>query len=227
MTINLFPADGGKKAATAVALAACAVLAAGCVSSPTYGTGKTASRQLLEDVSSMASIAPKRGEAIAYTPRPELVEPPTTTVLPAPQDRIATSANPQWPESPEQRRARIRAEGEANVDNPRYRTGIIGSRERGVDAATLTSRSMRSDINASDYSSKSQREAFNRQLAVSQQGSPTERRFLSEPPVEYRAPIESAPTGDVGVDEWRKERDAKRAARKKGSTSWRDLVPWL
>lgn len=228
MTIKAIPAFGISKLASAAALAASTVLVAGCVGGPTYGTGKPAGQQLLEDVTSMASIQPKRGEPIAYTPRPELVEPPTTEILPQPQDDIATASNPQWPESPEQRRARIRAEGEANIDNPRFRPSVSEPKAtRGVDPDTLRARSMRSDTNAAINDPVMQREAFNKRLAASQQGSPTERRFLSEPPVEYRQPAATAPTDDVGVDEWRKERDAKKAARKNKSLGWRDFVPFM
>ena len=55
-------------------------------------------------------------------------------------------------------------------------------------------------------------------------GSPPNRRYLSEPPLTYRQPEAGAAAGDIGVDEAKKARDAKRAA---GKSSWRDYVPWL
>ncbi|TIQ00394.1 MAG: hypothetical protein E5X60_05065, partial [Mesorhizobium sp.] len=86
----------------------------GCMGSPTYGTDKTASAQLAGDLTSAFSVMPKNKEKIDYKPRPELVKPaPGKKELPPPQDSIAT-ASPDWPESPEQRRARLRAEATLN-----------------------------------------------------------------------------------------------------------------
>jgi hypothetical protein len=49
------------------------------------------------------------------------------------------------------------------------------------------------------------REAFKARLQESKQGSPTTRKYLSEPPVAYRQPSASAPVGDPGIDERVKE----------------------
>ena len=45
----------------------------GCMSSPTYGTDKTAAEQLAGDLTGAVSFAPKRKDPIDYKPRPELV----------------------------------------------------------------------------------------------------------------------------------------------------------
>lgn len=74
---------------------------------------------------------------------------------------------------------------------------------------------------------KQQREEFNRRLAENNQGSPTTRKYLSEPPLEYRKPAETAAANDVGEDELKKERRIKKAAQQQGTGGWRDLVPWL
>ena len=56
--------------------------------------------------------------------------------------------------------------------------------------------------------------------------NPTSRRFLSEPPLDYRVPAADAPVGDTGEDEWKKERRLKAASRKaSGTKSWRDYIP--
>ncbi len=102
-------------------LVASALMLAGCLGSPTYGTDKTATEQLASDVTGILSIAPKSREPIDYKPRPELVKPASAGALPPPQESVAVTANPAWPESPEARRARIRAEATANQDNPNYR----------------------------------------------------------------------------------------------------------
>ena len=61
--------------ASAVVVAS-AVGLSGCVSSPTYGTGKPASEQLLEDVTGVLTVGPRERKRIDYKPRPELVTPP-------------------------------------------------------------------------------------------------------------------------------------------------------
>lgn len=153
---------------------------------------------------------PRRRPAIEYQPRPELVRPSSATVLPTPQDGASRAAS--WPESPEQRLARIRREAgtEEGITTPIIRDG--------------TGRQQISS-NASDVSpTASQREEFRRRLAEQRQGSPNARRTLSEPPTEYRRPADTAPQGELGDPEWRKEREARRAAG--GKSGLRDLLPW-
>jgi hypothetical protein len=54
------------------------------------------------------------------------------------------------------------------------------------------------------------------------------RRTLTEPPVEYRQPVATAPADELGEDEYKKQRRLKAEAKKAGGgSSWRDLVPWL
>ena len=54
------------------------LLVSGCMSSPTYGTGTTQTKQLTTDVTSMFSLKPK-AQNRDYAPRPELVKPTTPT----------------------------------------------------------------------------------------------------------------------------------------------------
>ena len=98
----------GRTAVVAAPVLLAGVLTAGCMGSPTYGTSRTANAQLTSDLSSMFSMKTQRGSAPDYRPRPELVKPATTTELPPPQENI-TASSPNWPESPEQKRARILA----------------------------------------------------------------------------------------------------------------------
>ncbi|MDR0251831.1 MAG: hypothetical protein LBI75_01445, partial [Brucellaceae bacterium] len=100
----------GRIFAFATALASLGL--AGCVSDPTYGTGKSASSQLLDDMSSIATMGPKRNTGLEYKPRPDLVKPVAgqKESLPQPQQSVARAGDPSWPESPEERRKRLRAE---------------------------------------------------------------------------------------------------------------------
>jgi hypothetical protein len=184
----------------------------GCVS-PTYGTGKTSGSQLLEDVSNMANVVPKgQKEKISYAPRPELVRPAAGAALPPPQENAKAAAAGNWPESPEERRARLKAEATAAQDDPLY-VPKIKNDGFGVQEGPLTP--------------EEQQARFRAARKANTAGSPNSRSFLSEPPLEYRQPSDTAPVGDVGEDEKKKERRLKREATKGKGRTWRDLVPWL
>lgn len=220
-------------ASTILALAASGALLAGCMAGPTYGTAKGSHEQLLEDVSGILTIGPKEQERIDYKARPELVKSAelASGQLPPPQDSVTTASNGAWPESPEARRARLRAEATAFRDEPDFRPEIeddAGNIRPQRRNQTTVMRTKGDDVPLDGRSNdpNAQRADFNTRMAENRQGSPTNRKYLSEPPLAYRQPSDTAPVGDVGVDEWRKERDAKRAARKNDKRSWADILPW-
>ena len=210
------------------------LLVSGCMSSPTYGTGTTQTKQLTTDVTSMFSLKPK-AQNREYAPRPELVKPATpTTELPPPQENIVASAGDQWPESPEQRRARIRADATENRDKQGWEPEVVNdlSPDTSSSKAKLGSSARGRDSGVApaggggDLSKKGAE--FRQKLAASKQGSPTVRRTLTEPPIEYRQPAPTAAADELGEDEYKKQRRLKAEARRAaGDTSWRDLVPWL
>lgn len=171
------------------------VALAGCLG-PTYGTDKTAGEQLMEDLGSAMSLRSTETTQINYAPRPDLVQPPNPAVLPAPQQSV-TEQEGAWIESPEERRARIRAE----IDEGNTSARFVGGQDA-VDRAGASA-------------------------GPAQAGGPTtaRRNFLTDPPTEYRRPAETAAIDDVGVSEAKKERALKRAARGQ-KTGWRRLVPW-
>lgn len=210
----------------ASALCAAALLS-GCMSSPTYGTGKTANRQLLEDLTGVLSTdaltGANRQAEIAYKPRPELVRPASLEVLPEPQRDLASADNSAWPEAPEARRARLRAEATENRDDPNYRPSIIS----GVSSTPTTVRGHEfgNGVAHNDQvNTREQRAELLRRKREANQGSPTTRKYLSEPPLEYRVPNATAAADDLGEDEWKKQQRGKKAAGK--GTTWRDFLPW-
>lgn len=218
MKIDRIPSRRRAPLYLSVSATCAAALLAGCMGSPTYGTGKTANQQLVEDLTGILSVGPaNRGPEIAYTPRGELVKPASLEVLPEPQQELAAAGNPAWPESPEERRRRIRAEAtEMGTAHPELAgSGPVGPRGQIEDperdgAATVT---------------VANRTEIQRRIRENNQGEATSRRYLSEPPLDYRVPTASAPAGELGEDEWKKAREARRA--NSSGRSWRDFVPWL
>jgi hypothetical protein len=199
-------------------LAVSGLALSGCMSSPTYGTDKTAMEQLADDVSGAISLAPPKREKIDYNPRPALVKPAAGQkgTLPQPQDNIVQTASAQWPESPEQRRARIRANATANQDNPFYEPEVIN--DVSVNKTAAASREGTDDFNPARaaFSEKSQRQEIQRRLVEAKQGNPNQRKYLSEPPLGYRVAASTAPQNELGEDEYKKERRLKREASKGG-----------
>ena len=214
----------------AVSLAAFAL--GGCMG-PTYGTGKTAGETMVSDLDGMLSLGPKNKEPISYTPRAELVKPKDVSVLPPPREGINAENDPNWPESPEVRSARIKAAADARDTGGAVSADVMVSRKEGISedviAANTNNRRAESETEngkttLSPDQLESGREAFKKRLQESNQGSPTQRKYLSEPPVAYRQPASTAPVGDPGVDE--KVKEAKLNKKKGFGETLKSLLPF-
>lgn len=184
-------------------------LALSACQSPTYGTGKSSMEQLVDDVGSSVALVGDPPPKVKYAPRPGLVVPPNprSAQLAQPQQSVADrNANSAWLESPEETRDRLRAEADANADNPNYRSPLhAGNGTHGQLTETQKWEAFR----------KAKQEAQGGNVVGTQQ-----RRFLTDPPVEYRmaAPEELA---DLGEPESKKERQRKKNAAQAGSgSSW-------
>lgn len=199
-----------RKVVAAAALTAGCLSLAGCLG-PTYGTGKSQGETLFDDINNMVSLGGEnKTAAIAYAPRPDLVKPDNTQVLPAPQPARNTTGDPNWPESPEERSARIRAaapEGEGLLPAEfatRRKEGVtqdyLDRTTRGNGALDMIGRDSRSNV-VSPEELQGRAELMRQRLRERQQGNPEQRKYLSEPPLDYRQPAASAPVGDPGEDE--------------------------
>jgi len=216
------------RAALLAPLVASGLALAGCMGSPTYGTDKTAGEQLAGDLSSAFSIAPKRKDPIDYKPRPELVKPGPgqKEVLPPPQESIET-ASADWPESPEARRARLRADATAHQDDPNYQSQIVDDVQTdptAIKKAMAESGSSHPPRWSPEDSDKGRAAEIQRRMQEGKQGDPKSRKYLSEPPVAYRVAADTAPQNELGEDEYKKERRLKKEAEGKKGSGWFD---WL
>ncbi len=200
----------------------------GCLSSPTYGTGVSSNEQLVQDVGNAFSFKPKTGEKIAYEPRPDILKNGVAKGLPAPQESVTKTAG-VWPESPEQKRARLNQLATDAQGDPTFVPQIQGE-AAGVETVARGSGNPNDDrdarkhvANGADLSAR-----VKAARVINATGSPTKRSTLSEPPIDYRQPATTAAYGDVGEDEAKKERRLRAEAKKgQGKKSLRDLIPWL
>lgn len=185
----------------------CGSALTGCISSPTYGTNKTAAEHLVDDVGSVLDITPDtKNDKIAYQPNPKLVVPARKDQLAPPQQSLADSKNnPKWVESPEETRQRLREEADQQGNG--YRSPLLGQ-----TAANQTK------------SLAEQRQAYRDARKIDQGIYSDKRRFLSDPPLDYRK-VDQAELTDLGTPEKVKERERKKeaAAAKQTKGKWWDI----
>ncbi|SOC34982.1 hypothetical protein SAMN05892877_101127 [Rhizobium subbaraonis] len=192
-------------AGAAALLGACAVLS-GCVGGPTYGTDKTSGEQLMDDLGNAVMLRPPNGDKkIAYQPRGSLVVPKDEATLIQPQKTLASTAdNPQWVESPEDMRERLKAEATEN------------ERKIGYNSPLQTQNNTMRQL-----STKEQQEQYREARKLQQGLYSDKRRYLSDPPLEYRKLPEEA-AADLGEPERKKEIRRKKEAKmaNSGTKKW-------
>ena len=186
---------------TGATLAASTALGGCVIAGPTYGTDKRVGEQLVEDLASVTTLR-RESAKIDYKPRPGLVPPPDSAGLPVPQDSVAESTE-AFRSSPEQLRQELAARGDLRSLDTRS----VAAQSKRYDPAT----GKRIDMRA-------------RAAAITQDGS---RAKLSDPPAVYRQAASTAPTGDLGVAEYKKERARKAALGKEEDKGFlRKLLPF-
>ena len=222
--------SNSKNTSTGLVLIAAAFALSGCVGGSTFGTGVTQEQQLLQDLQGMMSFGSKKRKApINYSARPDLIVPNQTATLPAPQEQESSTSGANWPESPESRLARIRGDApEADVRSGELPTGELQREKTGIRIAgkrvgpSDIDRDGHAAIDSLNDGSYKNAKMLKQQYAYS--NGPT-RKYLTEPPTEYRTPIGADGVGDLGVSEAEKERRALKAAKLKkqeDSGMWTD-----
>ncbi len=171
-----------------------ALVAAGC-SPTTYGTGEAPEMAIFGEVT--GNITGRSGkQPIDYKPRAPLVVPPQNQLRAPVQTAAATT--PNWPQDPDQRVrgdraadpgrpgavddmspeyvARLKPLAELNRDRPRVDEPRAGSENAPRELIV----------------NRNQRTTFQAAVADAEGTSTTERRFLTDPPQEYRQPSATA-----------------------------------
>jgi hypothetical protein len=189
-------------AGTVIVLSALAISASSCMG-PKYGTDKNATEQLVDDLGDAASLSPPKRTVLGYQPRGALVKPVDKTLVP-PQESLVSKDNPQWVESPEEARNRLKAEADENKDNGNFRSPLVVSVTEGK---TL--------------SPEQQRQAFQEARKLQDGRYSDRRRFMSDPPLDYRKVDDPAKLNDLGESEVEKEKRRKKEAAIAGTgTRW-------
>ena len=170
-------------------LAGVSLAVAGCQSGMTYGTGTTPAIQTVQDIVGIAALSNEPKEPIDYQPRPSVVTPPVVGQLPPPIDKSQTQMAANWPNDPDVLRAQVRADAAAREASgeatPFFRTPAAPE----VKPMVPTDRPWTKEETAQVQKAFADARAIQ---AVDENGNPV-RRYLSDPPVEYRMPDPNAP----------------------------------
>ncbi len=208
--------------------AAAFALALGACNETTYGTGTSPGAQTLQDLAGIADMGGQQQEPIKYHARPGVVAPPPGAPLPPPgSDQASVAAN--WPKDPDAEAKRFKAEVAArekfcaeltNKNLPECRDP--GFRLPPSEQATAsrepspTLLNMNVDPGDAAHSTAAQDEQAKKlfadargKIAVDADGKPV-RRYLTDPPSDYRVPDPNAPV----------EIDNKPATKKKFKWPW-------
>jgi len=222
-----------KYAAIAFVITSGLVLSACSNSGTTYGTGTSHELATVKGLSNIFSLKSNDQAKIDYSARPDLVMPANKNALPSPEDQ-ANSDVENWPVSPEERQAIVQDAAPKDNDNARSSGGIDTafalSEKEGINVQQQRrTRSFDPSIDSSRASGATEalrdiqtgKNKRTRSTALTRKGELTytsgsaPRRFLTEPPAEYRTPAATAEAGDLGISQTelteREKRDAKEA----------------
>jgi len=184
-------------------VAASALALAGC-SGNTYGTGQTQQEMLLSDINGVVSLGSKK-KRISYTGRPKLVPPPKNATLQPPAEK-SDAQDAYFPVNPEEaRQARKNAVDEAEADGRELGAlNVRPDRRRGTKidrydmGGSFNPNGAEQFHTADDVARSKANLARKRQLAGTGGLGTAPRRYLTQPPAEYRTPADTAPVGVVG-----------------------------
>ena len=213
---------------------ACALALAGCVKGTTYGTGVTQGAQTVSDLYNMFTLK-NDSKKIDYSARPDLIVPQDTAALPEPIDSEATTSSPDWPETPEARIARIRSQageidersGDYSVQEQLRRKEGIGVEDQNPRKEYVVGKTDREGNPLLNIEgSEEKRKAVLKAKADLDYSRGAKRKYLTEPPVDYRLPTDSAPSGEEAfTEEELLKRKAEAEARERGYHETKPFSP--
>jgi len=163
----------------------------------TYGTGQSAGLQTLSDFGAI----PKDKSEIDYSARAPIVKPPVIGVLPPPGSGNQTASNADWPVDLDEQAREIKAQiaaSEVSYTGPGTRSQDSSFN---LPVTAVAPAPGRSNLTAAERARGSPEEterakiakaAFEAGGALDENGNPV-RRYLTDPPAEYRIPDTESP----------------------------------
>jgi hypothetical protein len=213
----------------AMPVAAVLGLALAACSQTTYGTGKSPGQQTIEDIAGIAALGGGSDkEPIDYRARPKIVQPPPGAPLPPPGSEPDPTVAANWPKDPDVEAKKFKAETAARTagseaDGPLAKydpkfslpKSQTASREPSPTLLNMDPRAASDAAHTTPDQVAAAKKLFadaRGNIAVDENGKPI-RRYLTDPPSDYREPDPDAPV----------EVDNKPAANsKKSGWKW----PW-
>lgn len=178
--------------AALLALGLTGAFAAGC-NPYTYGTGETVTAASFREITGGLGMANK--EPIEYEPRAPLVAPPQLALRPPVEGEAVRPAD--YPVETRVKAARRVDEGEMGADLTNEDLRRFRAAASQVERLPQQNRRMRGDAGvvrrAAEEMSREERQAFSQAMTEKDALLPTKRRFLTEPPLDYRQPAGTAP----------------------------------
>ena len=224
--------SGTKRIMTLAGVLLAGSILSGCVGGTTYGTGVSQEKQTIEDLSNILTFRKKRNN-IDYQSRPDLVV-PDQKVLVEPQQEGASSSQADWPETPEERLAGIRQKADAASESTAAENNFARSQKsfrsvtstnsgavnapigQGIPNVTCDPQGISADLRRCTGAEISNAVRAQRAEIRSVGKTGYSRRYLTEPPIEYRTPSNAAPIGDEGYSAAeRKRMEAEKELREK------------
>lgn len=181
-----------KNASALGAILLASSLLGGCMSTSTYGTGQSPEVAIFRELT--GNIGAKKPEKIDYQPRAPLVM-PASSQLPQPME-TASVANPQWPDDPDKRHPGDKTGGFDNPRdqvNPEYAARLKPLAGLGSPQGKANNGETFQPAYDIVGKGRSQAKEFNAALQEAEGYDASRRKYLTEPPLEARAPAETAP----------------------------------
>ncbi len=187
-----------KRSYACVLVVGSAFVLAACTGT-TYGTGRSAGVQVVKDITGLDAAGAKK-KPIDYSPRPPVVAPPVAGALPPPGAASQTAVAADWPTDPDQlvsefkeqvaaREARQRDGDSVALADPNFTlpagatpTGLPHGSDGTAAEGSLVSKEEEARIRKAFAAARG-----TGGFAVDAQGQPV-RRYLTDPPAEYRLP---------------------------------------
>lgn len=189
---------------TPMLLIGAALMLGACSPMTTYGTGTTAGAQTIKDISGMVSLGAVGSDQpkIEYEQRAPIVQPPATALPPPGSETTVAAAGNDWPVDPDAERERIdalvkerNAAGEevkfAVPEEARVKPVVSKNKPRSAREQYFDER-MASSQNSTETKKMSAVKQTAKVGSFDEDGNPA-RRYLIEPPPEYREPDLASP----------------------------------